>query len=414
MRDQAYEALPDSPDRLEGDMAGREEKRQHKGEPPVRDEFLPFCLPTIGPKEKEEILSVLDSGWLTAGSVTKRFEEALGQYVGADHVVALSSCTAALHLSLLGLGVGSGDEVIVPSFTFCSTVNVIVHCGAVPVFTDVDPGTLTLDPKDFERNISGKTKAVIPVHYAGHPCDMSPIQDLAGDRGIHIVEDAAHALGASYRDAMIGAIGTATCFSFYPTKTITTGEGGAVATNDAGLAERVRLLSLHGMTRDAWERYTSTSSWQYQVSVPGYKYNTTDLEAALGVRQLERIEEFITARRNLWEIYVAELEELDELVLPPLPPAGRHARHLFPALLKRNAKMSRDQLIDGLREENIGASVHFLPVHLQPYYRREYPKVSLPVTEDVYERVFSLPLYPKMTEGDAADVIAALKKCLRW
>lgn len=394
-------------------MAKRSKEDRREAKAPVRARMLPFCLPTIGPKEKEEILSVLDSGWLTAGSVTKRFEEDLRAYVGAAHAVALSSCTAALHLSLLALALGPRDEVIVPSFTFCSTVNVVVHTGAVPVFADVDPVTLTIDHDDFARKISDKTKAVIVVHYAGYPCDMDPVLQAARDRGIFVIEDAAHALGASYKGTMIGAVGDVTCFSFYPTKTITTGEGGAVTTDDEGLAEKIRRLSLHGMTRDAWERYTSTASWQYQVTVPGYKYNMTDLEAALGVRQLERIEEFIGARERLWEVYSEELSGLDEVSLPPLPPAGRHARHLFPVLLEESSPVSRDELIELLRRENIGTSVHFLPVHLQPYYKREYPLVSLPVTESAYERVFSLPLYPRMTEDDAADAARALTRCLR-
>ncbi len=380
---------------------------------PLRKEFLPFCLPTIGPKEKEEILSVLDSGWLTAGSVTKRFERALAGYVGVDHAVALSSCTAALHLSLLALGVGPKDEVIVPSLTFCSTVNVIVHCGAVPVFVDVDPVNLTIDPGDFKRKISSRTKAVIPVHYAGYPCDMEPVLSEAGRRRVFVIEDAAHALGAAYKGTMIGALGDVTCFSFYPTKTITTGEGGAVTTRDAELAERVRLLSLHGMTRDAWERYTSAGSWRYQVTVPGYKYNSTDLEAALGVRQLERIDEFLEARRTLWETYESELTGLEALALPPLPPEGIHARHLFPVVLAEDPPVSRDRLLELLRGENIGTSVHFFPVHLQPYYRSAYPMVSLPVTENVHGRLFSLPLYPRMTRDDVADVARALRLILR-
>jgi dTDP-4-amino-4,6-dideoxygalactose transaminase len=379
----------------------------------VRDNFLPFCLPTIGPKEKEEILSVLDSGWLTAGSVAGRFEDALARYTGAGHVAALSSCTAALHLSLLGLGVNAGDEVIVPSLTFCSTVNVIVHCGAVPVFADIDPVTLTVDPQDIERNISEKTKVILPVHYAGYPCEMDPIMELARDKGISVVEDAAHALGAGYRDAKIGSIGDATCFSFYPTKTITTGEGGAVATDDAELADKIRLLGLHGMTRDAWERYASSANWQYQVAVPGYKYNTTDLEAAIGLRQLERIEEFLGAREGLWKDYQKALKGIDGLQLPPTPPAGRHAYHLFPVLLTEDAPIARDDLIEEMRARNIGTSVHFFPVHMQPYYRREFPMVSLSNTESVYGRVLSLPLYPRMTGEDVADVAGALKECLR-
>jgi dTDP-4-amino-4,6-dideoxygalactose transaminase len=380
---------------------------------PLRKEFLPFCLPTIGPKEREEILSVLDSGWLTAGSVARRFEDALAARVGVEHAVALSSCTAALHLSLLALGVGAKDEVIVPSLTFCSTANVVIHCGATPVFADVDPVSLTMDPGDFKRRISPRTKAVIPVHYAGYPCDMEPILSIARERGILVVEDAAHALGAEYRGMAVGAIGDVTCFSFYPTKTITTGEGGAITTADGELADRVRLLSLHGMTRDAWERYTSSGSWRYQVTVPGFKCNSTDIEAALGVRQLERIDEFLDARRALWDAYEAELGEVKKLTLPPLPPDGRHARHLFPVLLGEGAPVGRDRLLELLRGENIGTSVHFLPVHMQPYYRRAYPDVSLPVTESASERVFSLPLYPRMTRDDVADVTRALKQHLR-
>ncbi len=394
-------------------MADRTESEPRREGAPVRDEFLPFCLPTIGQREKDEILAVLDSGWLTAGSVAKRFEGALAEYVDAGHAVAVSSCTAALHLSLVALGVGHRDEVIVPSLTFCSTVNVIVHCGAVPVFADVDPVSLTMDPQDFARKVSPKTRVVIPVHYAGYPCDMEPIAHTARDNGVSVVEDAAHALGAQYKSAMIGSIGDATCFSFYPTKTITTGEGGAVTTANEELAERIRLLSLHGMTRDAWERYTSSAAWQYQVAVPGYKYNTTDLEAALGVRQLERIDEFLAAREKLWSVYRNELAGLETLILPPDPPQGRHARHLFPVLLSEGAPVARDRLLELLREENIGTSVHFFPVHMQPYYRREYPKMPLPVTEEVFKRVFSLPLYPRMTEGDVADVARALKKHLR-
>lgn len=394
-------------------MTHRKTGNTGKGKVSLRDEFLPFCLPTIGPSEKEEILSVLDSGWLTAGSVTKRFEEALSRYTRAKHVVAVSSCTAALHLSLLAMDVKSGDEVIVPSLTFCSTVNVIVHCGAIPVFADIDPRSLTVDPADIERNITSRTKVVLPVHYAGYPCDMDLIMALASDNGLRVLEDAAHALGASCRDTRIGAIGDATCFSFYPTKTITTGEGGAVATDDETLAEKVRLLSLHGMTRDAWERYTSSASWQYQVAVPGYKYNTTDIEAALGLRQLERIHEFLAARKKLWTAYQEALAGTFGLVLPSTPPDGRHAYHLFPILLSEDAPLARDVLIEKLRADNIGTSVHFFPVHMQPYYRREFPTVSLPVTESVYQRVLSLPLYPKMTESDVEYVAGSLRKYLR-
>ena len=379
----------------------------------MRKEFLPYCLPSIGREEKQEILSVLDSGWLTAGAVTARFEERLRDYTGAGHVVALSSCTAALHLSLLGLGVGPGDEVAVPGFTFCSTVNVVVHCGAKPVFVDIDPATYTLDPDDLEKKLTGKTKAVIPVHYAGYPCDIDKIASLARGAGAAVIEDAAHALGAQCGNAMIGSIGDATCFSFYPTKTITTGEGGALSTNNDELAEKTRLLSLHGMTRDAWERYTSSNTWEYKVATPGFKYNMTDIEAAMGVRQLERIEEFLLAREKLWNAYLSELDGVDEVIPPPLPAKGRHARHLFPALLREGTRVARDEVLARMKEEKIGTSVHFYPVHMQPYYRSLCPDTSLPATEDVYDRIFSLPLYPRMTERDVVDAADALKRSLR-
>jgi len=380
---------------------------------PVREKFLPFCLPTIGRSEKSEVISVLSSGWLTAGSVTERFEAELARYLGAKHVVAVSSCTAALHLSLLALGIGEGDEVIVPSLTFCSTANVVVHCGATPVFADVDETTLTITPEEVDRRAGPRTKAVVAVHYSGYPCDMDGILDVAQKRGLAVVEDAAHALGAMYKNKMIGTFGDATCFSFYPTKTITTGEGGAVSTGDGALAERVKLLSLHGITRDAWKRYTSSASWQYEVTVPGYKYNTTDLEAAIGLRQLERIEEFIGKREKLWKKYCEELSDLQEIELPPSPAEGRHSRHLFVVRLRKDCRVGRDELIGRLREENVGTSVHFLPVHLQPYYRARWPHVSLPVTETVWRRILSLPLYPLMSEGDVEDVCRALRKCLR-
>jgi len=379
----------------------------------MRRDFLPYCLPSIGPGEKQEVLSVLDSGWLTAGAVTARFEERLKDYTGAGHVVALSSCTAALHLSLLGLGIGPGDEVAVPGFTFCSTVNVVVHCGAKPVFVDIDPSTYTLDHDDLEKKLTAGTKAVIAVHYAGYPCDMEKIVSLARDAGAAVIEDAAHALGAQYGDAMIGSIGDATCFSFYPTKTITTGEGGALCTNADELAEKTRLLSLHGMTRDAWERYTSSNTWEYKVATPGFKYNMTDIEAAMGVRQLDRIEEFLSAREKLWNAYLSELDGIDEVIAPPLPRKGRHARHLFPALLREGTRVARDEVLARMKEEKIGTSVHFYPVHMQPFYRSLCPGTSLPVTEDVYDRIFSLPLYPKMTDRDVKDAAGALKRSLK-
>ena len=384
-------------------------------EPPVRTDFLPFSLPDIGEAEIEEVVRTLRSGWITTGPKTKEFERLFREYVGCGHAIAVSSCTAGLHLALAAGDIGQGDEVITTPLTFCATANVVVHRGAVPVFADVREEDLNIDPEEIEKKITPRTKAIIPVHLAGRPCAMDEILDIARQHGLLVIEDAAHAVGARYRGRMIGSIGDVTAFSFYATKNLTTAEGGMVTTDDAKLAERMRLLSLHGISRDAWKRYSADGSWYYEVLEAGYKYNMTDIQAALGIHQLRRLEDFIRVRRRYAEMYTSAFAEMPEIIAPSLEvePGSRHAWHLYIIRIAKGAlRIDRDRFIEELRAENIGASVHFIPLHLQPYYRDRYgyKKGDFPVAEAAYEGLISLPLYTTMTEEDVGDVIRAVKK----
>jgi len=384
-----------------------------EGGQPVRKQFLPFSLPLIGEEEKREVLKVLDSGWITTGPRTFEFEKRLASYTGASHAVALSSCTAALHVSLAALGVGEGDEVITSTMTFCSTANVILHLKAKPVLADVEPGTLNVDPDEIRRRMTPRTKAVLPVHYAGHPCRMDEIGKIAAEHGVPVVEDAAHALGAVYRGKNVGTMSRATCFSFYAIKNITTGEGGAVVLDDPELAARIRLYSLHGMSKDAWKRYTSTGSWYYEVLYPGFKYNLTDIQAAIGLCQLKKINEFMERREQIVSVYDKEFSGLEEVDTLSVENGVRHARHLYPILLNLDRlTIDRARFIEELKAENIGATVNFVPVHMHPYYRDTfgYKREDFPVAAQAYDRLISLPLYPKMTDEDAADVVEGVKK----
>ncbi|MCX5800451.1 MAG: DegT/DnrJ/EryC1/StrS aminotransferase family protein [Candidatus Eisenbacteria bacterium] len=380
---------------------------------PVREKFLPFALPLLGEEEKQEVLKVLDSGWITTGPRTFEFEKRIAAYVGASHAIALSSCTAALHVSLAALGIKEGDEVITSTLTFCSTANVVLHLRAKPVLVDVERETLTMDPSQLEGKITRKTKAIVPVHYAGHPCRMDEIAAIARAKGIPIVEDAAHALGAKYRDKKIGTLSEVSCFSFYAIKNITTAEGGAVTLEDEELANKIRLYSLHGMSKDAWKRYSSTGSWYYEVLYPGFKYNLTDIQSALGLCQLEKIEAFLAKRHELASLYDEAFSDVDEVSTLSVRREATHARHLYPVLLNLGRLgIDRARFIEELRAENIGTTVNFVPVHMHPYYRDTfgYKSGDFPVAEDAYARLISLPLYPRMTVRDAQDVVEAVKK----
>ena len=377
----------------------------------IRTSFLPFCLPLIGEEEEKEILDTLRSGWITLGPKTHRFEEMLKEYTGSNCVIAVSSCTAALHLSLIALGVGEGDEVITTPVTWPATANVIIHQRATPVFVDVERETLNIDVQQIEDKITPKTKAIIPVHLAGQPCDMDEILEIAEKHGLAVIEDAAHAVGAEYHGKKIGSISDFTCFSFYPIKNITTIEGGAIVAQNPEVEDRIRILSLHGVSKDAWKRYSSEKVQYAEVQYPGYKYNMTDIQASLGIHQLPKLDKFIEIRAKYARMYDQAFADVPELVSLITKPDRRHAQHLYIVLIKlEKLTISRDQFISLLREYNIGTGLHFISLHLQLYYRKTYgfKPEDLPNANYISQRIISLPLYPKMTETDVRDVIEAV------
>jgi len=385
------------------------------GGPPLRERFLPFHQPFIGEEEIAEVTAALRSGWLTTGPRTKAFEKKFCQYIGSPHAVGVNSCTAALHLALEAAGVKEGDEVITTPITFAATANVIVHQKAIPVFVDVEPDTLNIKPGLIERKISARTRAIIPVHLAGHPCDMDEITALARKYEITVIEDAAHALEAEYRGTKIGALSPFTAFSFYATKNITTGEGGMLTVQDDEIAEKVRILSLHGMSRDAWKRYSEEGYRHWEVLYAGYKYNMSDLQAALGLHQIDRIGEFWETRRKYTRRYDSAFEEVPEVKPLRTKPHVKHAYHLYPILLNLEILTAdRDQVMNALQAENIGIGIHFRAIHLHPFYRGTFGgrEGTLPVAEDATQRILSLPLYPKMSEQDLDDVVKAVKKVI--
>lgn len=377
----------------------------------MRSHFLPYCLPEIGEEEIAEVVDSLRSGWVTTGPKVKRFEDQFAEYVGAAHAIAVSSCTAALHLSLAAEGIGPGDEVIVPTLTFCATANVVAHLGAKPVLVDVDQYGL-MEAGSAARAITGKTRAIIPVHFAGQSCDLDAIHELAGRHQLRVIEDAAHAVGTSYRGRRIGSGSGCAAFSFYATKNMTTGEGGMITTQDAGFAARLRRLALHGMSRDAWKRYSEAGSWYYEVLEAGYKCNMTDIQAALGIHQLRRLDSFIARRRELARRYDSAFADLEEIQIPPQAPGQFNVYHLYPIRLREELTgMDRSAVIEKLKDERIGASVHFIPLHRHPFYRDTYgyrPE-DFPGAERYYRGLLSLPLYPKMTDQDGDDVIRAVR-----
>jgi dTDP-4-amino-4,6-dideoxygalactose transaminase len=374
-------------------------------------EFLPYNQPFIGDAEIEEVIDTLKSGWLTMGPRTLKFEQMIADYCNVENAVAVSSCSAGLHLSLIGLDIGPGDEVITTPFTFAATANAIIHTGATPVFADITEDTYNIDPDKVNELITQKTRAVIAVDYAGHPCDLDALNEMAADNNLFLVEDAAHSLGAEYKGEKIGGLCTATCLSFYATKNITTGEGGAVTTDDAKLAERLQKLRLHGMSKHAWKRYSTLGDWYYDIEECGWKYNMSDLQAALGIHQIQRIDWFSEVRRRYAALYQEGLGRTDGVILPVEKPDVKHTYHLFPILLKG---YDRRDFINAMQRQGIGCSVHFIPLHLQSYYQKTYgyERGDFPRAEQVYEREVSLPLYPKMSENDVKYVISAVKRTL--
>lgn len=373
--------------------------------------FLPYNLPSIGEEEISGVVDTLRSGWLTMGPKTIEFEQLIAEYTGSKHAIAVNSCTAALHLSLQCLKIGRGDEVITTPFTFAATGNTIVNTGARPVFVDIKRDTYNIDPEKIEERISANTKAIIPVHYAGQACDIKAIVDIAEDRGIFVIEDAAHAIGSEYDGKKIGSFGTTTCFSFYATKNMTTGEGGAITTEDDALADELRVMRLHGISKDAWNRYSEKGKWYYEIENAGWKYNMTDIQAALGIPQIKKLDGFIETRRRYAHIYNDSLGEIREAITPFEDPRARHIYHLYPLLLDGP---NRDGFMEKMNAKGIGCSVHFIPLHLHPYYRSMgFKKGDYPNAEWVYEREVSLPLYPKMTPEDVDYVVNSVKELLQ-
>ncbi len=380
---------------------------------PVRRQFLPFALPLLGKEEEDEVIDTLRSGWITTGPKTKRFEEMCAEYVGCKHAVALSSCTAALHLAVAALDIGPGDEVITTPVSWPATANVIIHQGAKPAFVDIEADTLNIDPQKIEQAITSRTKAIIPVHMAGQPCDMNAIQAIADKHRLAVIEDAAHAIGAEYLGRRVGSMSTATAFSFYPIKNMTTIEGGLLATDDDALADRARVLSLHGISKDAWKRYSNSGSLHWELQEPGFKYNMTDVQASLGLHQLQKLDGFIETRQRYASMYDAAFADLAAIRPLSRRDGMRHAHHLYVILLDLDRlTISRDEFIHAMKAENIGIGIHFVSMHLQPYYQRAYQMQpqSFPVATDASKRLLSLPLYPKMTESDVYSVISAIHK----
>ena len=379
--------------------------------------FLPFALPEIGEDEIAEVVDTLRSGWVTTGPKARRFEQDFAAFLGGGlETVAVNSATAGLHLALEALGIGPGDEVVTTTHTFTATAEVVRYLGADVVLVDVDPATLNLDVDAVEAAIGPRTKAIVPVHYAGLAADMDAIVALARRRGLKVVEDAAHALPATHRGALVGTLASdATVFSFYANKTITTGEGGMVATRDAAVAARMRVMRLHGISRDAFDRFTATTpSWYYEIVAPGYKYNLTDIAAALGLHQLKRAHDFQRRRAAIAAAYDAAFADLPVL-RPPAPPAGEtHAWHLYVLRLADSAGIGRDAFVERLYAQGIGVSVHYIPLHLHPYWRERYglDAARFPHSQHAYERMVSLPIYSRMGEADVARVAAAVRAAL--
>jgi len=381
----------------------------------VRATFLPVAQPWIGEREKALVMEALESGWVTTGPRAQELGARIAELAGARRGLAVSSCTAALHLALAGLEIGPGDEVITTPYTFVASVNVITHVGARPVLADIEPGTLCIDPAAIERAITPRTRAILTVDYGGQPCDYDAIAAIARRHSLPVIADAAHALGASWRGRPVGSLATVTGFSFYAIKNLTTGEGGVVVTDDDALIERMTVLSLHGMNRDAWKRYAATGSWYYEVTAPGFKYNLSDILAAIGIGQLDRFAEFQRRRAELVQGYASRLQGLAEVRLPRVREGAVHAWHLYPIALElERLTCDRARVIEELRAENIGTTVNFIPVHLHPWYRDTlgYPAGSFPVAEDAFRRAITLPLHPRMSERDLDDVCAALAKVI--
>jgi dTDP-4-amino-4,6-dideoxygalactose transaminase len=377
---------------------------------------IPFHKPYITSDEISEVVDSLRSGWITMGPKTVKFEEEFGAYIGAEHSIAVNSCTAALHLALKVIGLQPEDEVIIPTMTFTATGEVVCYFSAKPVIVDVDRNTHNIDPSAIERAITAKTRAIVPVHFGGQPCDMEEILDIARRYRLNVIEDAAHALPAAYGGRMIGTIGDITCFSFYATKTLATGEGGMITTDNGEWAERLRMLRLHGISKDAWKRYSDEGSWYYEVAEAGYKYNMTDIQAGLGLAQLRKVEWMRQKREEIALKYDEAFRQFCEIDIPYIKPDRTSAWHLYVIILNlKTIRIDRARFIEELKTRGVSTSVHFIPLHRHPFYSEAfgYDTRDFPSAEWLYERVVSLPIYPGLTDEETGYVCETVCDVLR-
>lgn len=387
------------------------------GGKPVRakEDFLVYGAPMIEEPEIEEVVDSMRRRWVGTGPKVRKFEEDFGAYKGTKHAIALNSCTAALHLSMFAAGIGPGDEVITSPMTFCATINAIIHCGATPVLADCDRKTMNISPQEIEKKVSAKTKAILPVHFAGRCCDMDSIMNIARAYDLMVIEDCAHAIESECHGIKAGLFGDIGCFSFYVTKNIITGEGGMVITDDDRFAGRIKVLGLHGMSKDAWKRFSDEGYKHYQVIHAGYKYNMMDIQAAMGIHQLKRVDKYWQRRKYIWDKYNEAFNGLPCIIPAEPEPDTRHAYHLYTPLIDiEKLGKSRDWVLNALTAENIGVGVHYLPVHLHPFYRKTFgwKEGDFPNAECVGERTLSLPLSAALDEMDVEDVIEAFHKVL--
>ena len=367
--------------------------------------MIPFALPTIEQDELDAVNEVLKSGWLTMGPKTFELEEKLKELTGAKHCVVVGSCTAALHLSLIAHGIGKGDEVITTPYTFASTGNMIDQAGARPVFVDVQKDTFNIDPEKIKKAITRNTQAIIPVDFAGQPCDYDEIRDIAEDHSLVVIADAAHSIGAKYHEESVGTLVETTCFSFYATKCVTMGEGGAILTDDPWVADKTRLLRLHGISKDAWKRYAATGSWYYEIEECGWKYNTTDMNAAIGICQINKIDRLWQRRTEIAKMYDKGLPGMGQIRRTD----RTHTHHLYPIMVPHHK-----EFIEKMGLRGIGCSVHVIPLHLHPYYKNTYGygRGDFPVAEGIYDHEVSLPIYPRMDDASVDYVIKSVKEIL--